>query len=64
MTGPRSWPPHGPDLDAAAEAQAEADWYHSPAWSAHEDEIDRLQMDEQHQKAIEENEARELEAGS
>jgi hypothetical protein len=54
MIGPRSWPPHGPDLDAEAEAQAEVDYWHSPAWSAHEDEIDRLR----------EQEAREMEVGA
>lgn len=64
MTSGRTWPPHGQDLDAGAEAQADVDYWHSPAWSAHQDEIDRLQMAEQHEEALAENEAREMEAGS
>ena len=51
------------DLDYEA-GQADVDWYHSPAWSAQQDEIDRLQMDEQHADALAENEAREIEAGA
>jgi hypothetical protein len=51
------------DLEYEAE-QADVDWFHSPEWSAQQAENDRLEMEYQHAEALEENEARELEAGS
>lgn len=50
---------YGPDHDAQAGQQADADWVHSPAWTAYHDEIDQLQVTEQHEEALAENANRE-----
>lgn len=55
---------YGPDHETQADQQAEADWVHSPEWTAYHDHIDGLQLGAQHEEALADNQAQDREAGS
>jgi hypothetical protein len=58
----RDWYRGGAELVDLGQ-QTDADWVHSPEWTAHHDRIDALQMDAQHEEALADNQARGREAG-